>query len=98
MTMAAEIAQLFARDLVRLRQELEAYPDNDRLWRTVPGVTNPAGNLALHLEGNLREYIGRQMAGVPYQRHRDNEFSDKHIAKQELVSRMAKLGADIPKA
>ena len=31
--------------------------------------------LALHLEGNIREYIGRQIGGIAYQRERPFEFS-----------------------
>ena len=62
--LSTELAALFARDLKRLIQELGAFPDTSSLWQTVPGVTNAAGTLALHLEGNLREYIGRQLAAT----------------------------------
>jgi hypothetical protein len=62
MDIAQEITQLFRRDLTRLLQELEAFPDDGTVWRTLPGVGNSAGNLALHLEGNLREFVGRQRA------------------------------------
>ena len=75
MSLAIELAALFRRDLTRLIQELQAFPDHRTLWQVVPGVTNSAGNLALHLEGNLREYIGRQLGNVPYQRQREVEFS-----------------------
>ena len=60
MTDASGLAALFSRDLTRLIQELRAFPDDKLLWESLPGVTNSAGNLALHLEGNLREFIGRQ--------------------------------------
>jgi len=54
-----EMAALYTRDLTRLVQELNAFPDTATLWQTRAGITNSAGNLSLHLEGNLREFIGR---------------------------------------
>ena len=62
-------------------------PDTAALWRTLPGVTNSAGNLIIHLEGNLREYIGRCVAGIPYQRHRDAEFSTTGLTIDDLRPR-----------
>ena len=56
--LAHELAALYTRDLTRLVQEISAFPDTATLWQTRAGITNSAGNLALHLEGNLREFIG----------------------------------------
>ena len=94
MTLAQELAALFARDLAKLRQEIEAFGDG--LWAVLPGVTNSAGNLALHLEGNLREYIGRQLGGIAYERKRPLEFSTKDIPVPELIARITSLEAAIP--
>jgi hypothetical protein len=91
MDFAQEIAALYRRDLTRLLQELEAFPDDDTLWRTLPGVSNSAGNLAQHLEGNLREYVGRQVGNVAYQRQRDAEFSALGLSKADLVQRLTAL-------
>jgi len=55
--LATELAALFARDLTRLRQEIEAFPDTPTLWATAAGVSNSAGTLALHLEGNLLVHL-----------------------------------------
>jgi hypothetical protein len=60
MSFTKDLAALFNRDLSRLNQQIEAFPDDETLWRTLPGITNSAANLALHIEGNLKEYIGRQ--------------------------------------
>jgi hypothetical protein len=95
-SLSTDIAALYRRDLTRLLQELEAFPDDGSLWKTMPGVTNSAGNLALHLEGNLREFLGRQMGGVPYSRARDLEFSAKDLPKAELMSRVENLRKLIP--
>ncbi len=66
MSIAGGLAALFTRDLTRLIQELQAFPSDDILWQRAPGVKNSAGNLVLHLEGNLREFIGRQLGHVAY--------------------------------
>ena len=58
---AAELAALYRRDLARLVRQLDAL-DDARLWQVLPGVTNSAGNLLLHLNGNLREFAA---TGVP---------------------------------
>ena len=93
---AHELATLFARDLTRLRQEIAAFPDEDAIWATSPGVTNSSGTLVLHLEGNLREYVGRQIGGLTYQRDRPAEFSRRDVPQAELVARAERLHADIP--
>ena len=90
-----DFAELYKRDLTRLRQEVEGLTD-DTAWQTAPGMNNSPGNLILHLEGNLREYIGRQMGGLPYQRHRDAEFSSKGATVQELRERVQGLIETIP--
>jgi hypothetical protein len=91
-----DLASLFRRDLTRLSQQIEAFPNDETLWQSLPGVTNSAGNLALHIEGNLREYVGRQLGKLPYNRTRDLEFSSRGISKSELDGRIAELGRSIP--
>ena len=93
---ATDLAALFVRDLTRLRQELEAFPDTASLWVTGPGVANAAGTLALHLEGNLRDFIGRQLGGIDYTRDRPAEFSTRGVAKEELLARIDAVAASIP--
>jgi hypothetical protein len=96
MSVAKELAALFRRDLSRLIQQIEAYPNDEMVWHTHPAITNSAGNLVLHLEGNLREYIGRQLGMIPYSRRRELEFSSKGILREELVRRVADLKVSIP--
>ena len=93
-----ELAELFRRDLTRLLQELEAFPADDLLWRCPPGVTNSPGNLFLHLEGNLREFIGRQLGGIPYQRQREIEFSATGLSRAQLAANLTPLLTLIPAA
>lgn len=86
--MKAEFIRLFDRDLQRLQQEIEAYPTEESLWTVVDGISNSAGNLSLHLVGNLNEYIGRILGKEPYQRNRPLEFSAKNVAKETLLARI----------
>ena len=94
--LATELAALFERDVTRLVQELRAFPDTPSLWRTLPGITNAAGTLALHLEGNLREYIGRQLGGRAYTRDRAAEFSVRALPQHELVARLGDVRDMVP--
>jgi hypothetical protein len=91
MSFALELASLFRRDIARLVQEVQAFPDDASLWETRPGVTNSAGNLALHLEGNLRDFIGRQLGAVDYTRERELEFSSKGVGRAELAARLKEV-------
>jgi len=94
---STDFASLFAHDLERLAQELRAFPDTAALWRTAPGVTNAAGTLALHLEGNLREFVGRQLGGIAYVRDRPLEFSARDVPQSELVRRIEAVRDSVPR-
>jgi len=96
MKMTSDLVALFRRDLMRLGQQIEAFPNDDVLWHMPPQFANPPGNLVLHIEGNLREYVGRQLGNVPYARNRPLEFSTKGVSKRDLVSRVAELRQVIP--
>lgn len=91
-----ELSALVKRDLSTLARQIEAFPSDDLLWQTAPGVANPAGNLVLHLEGNLREYIGRQLGGIAYTRDRPSEFRAKGLSRDELLRRIGELREVIP--
>lgn len=91
-----ELAALFSRDLTRLARELRAFPDTTAVWATVPGITNAAGSLVLHLEGNLREYIGRQLGQIPYTRDRQREFSERGVERADLIARIEAVSETIP--
>ena len=96
MSITNELAALFRRDLAKFAKQIESFPTDELLWQTLPGVINPVGNLALHIEGNLSEFVGRQLGGLPYQRNRDLEFSSKEGTRAELSTRLAKLSESIP--
>ena len=96
MSAAIELAALFERDLTRLIQQLSAFTDPPALWQCLPGIANSAGNLVLHLEGNLREFVGRLLGGIPYSRARDQEFSNTGIPAAELAERIGDVKHLVP--
>jgi len=77
---------IFNRDLNRLKTEIEAYEDEANLWEINGDIKNSAGNLCLHLIGNLNTYIGAEFGKSGYVRHRELEFSLKDIPKTELLT------------
>jgi hypothetical protein len=79
------LIQLFERDLNRLTKEIESYGDETNLWNTTDQITNSAGNLVLHLVGNLKHFIGKEIGGYDYQRNREFEFSGKDVPRAELL-------------
>jgi uncharacterized damage-inducible protein DinB len=76
---------IFKRDLNRLKQEIELYPNESQIWKIQKGITNSAGNLCLHLVGNLNTYIGNTYGNSNYVRNRELEFSLKDIPRSELI-------------
>jgi uncharacterized damage-inducible protein DinB len=79
------LRQIFDRDLKKLETEISLYKHESKLWVTEQMIANSAGNLCLHLVGNLNTYIGAQLGNTNYVRNRDLEFSAKYIAKDELI-------------
>jgi uncharacterized damage-inducible protein DinB len=83
--LAQSIGGLLKRDLRALRREIEAYAKEPDLWRLPPGIANSAGNLALHLAGNLQYFVGAVLGGTAYVRDRDAEFSRRDVPRAELL-------------
>lgn len=79
---------LFARDLKKLRKEIEQYNDEQTIWAVEAAIPNSAGNLCLHLVGNLNTYIGANLGNTGYIRHRELEFSLKNVPRQELLAKI----------
>lgn len=82
------LKSLFNRDLLKLKTEIELYRNEDNLWRITGSISNSAGNLCLHLIGNLNTYIGAGLLKTNYVRQRDLEFSLKNISKAELIEKI----------
>ncbi|NJE06923.1 DUF1572 domain-containing protein, partial [Thermococcus sp. M36] len=52
-----------------------------------------AGNLCLHLIGNLNTYIGKELGNTGYVRDRPLEFSAKHVPRHELIDKIDDVAA-----
>ena len=76
---------ILSRDLLKLKAEIELYKDEKNIWLIDKGIANSAGNLCLHLIGNLNTYIGKELGKTSYVRNRDLEFALKDVARTELV-------------
>ena len=92
------LKSLFRRDLERLRQEIDAYRDEAKIWHVEKSITNSAGNLCLHLVGNLDTYIGAELGKTGYIRHRELEFSQKNVPKAELLAKIEDVIVVVEKA
>ena len=82
------LIKLFKRDLTKLKEEIQLYNKESNLWITDKLVSNSAGNLALHLVGNLNHFIGTALGNTGYVRQRDLEFSLKNISVEELIKQI----------
>ncbi len=80
------LLSLFTRDLNKLKDELNLYSIESNLWKVEPNISNSAGNLTLHLIGNLNHFVGAVIGQSGYVRQRDLEFSKKDIPRGILIA------------
>lgn len=80
------ISAFFERDIKKLIEEISLYKDEALLWKIEPGIANSAGNLCLHLIGNLNHFIGAVLGQTGYIRNRDSEFSTRGTARSALIT------------
>lgn len=92
------VAAIFDRDLRALRREVEAYPDERALWQEVPGISNVAGTLVLHLAGNLQHYVGALLGQTGYVRDRPAEFARRDVPRSELIRQVEAARASVKAA
>jgi hypothetical protein len=82
------LKSLFNRDLNKLKVEIELYQNESQIWAIDKSISNSAGNLCLHLIGNINTYIGAEIGKTGYVRDRPLEFSSKDIPKAELITKI----------
>ena len=62
-----------------------------QIWWRPNEASNSVGNLVLHLEGNVRQWIISGLGGAPDKRQRDQEFSARRpMQRQALANRLQK--------
>lgn len=85
------LANFYERDLRKLVEDVNAFENEENLWKTLGSVRNPSGNLVLHIVGGLNHFIGAMLAHTGYVRQRDLEFSRKGVERKELVAQLEQL-------
>jgi hypothetical protein len=82
------LQKLYKRDLEKLLREIEAYQNEANIWRIEGHISNSAGNLCMHLAGNLNAYLGAALGGTGYVRDRPFEFAGRDIPRAALLEQV----------
>lgn len=82
--MVNSIKAVMQRHLEKLSVEIDSYKNEEDLWLTSGSISNSAGNLCLHLCGNLQHFIGAVLGDTGYIRHREAEFSATNIPRKDI--------------
>lgn len=94
--MVESLLSLFVRELDRLENELRSFRSSDCLWQIEAEISNSAGNLAIHLIGNLRTFICHEIGGFEYVRDREREFAAKNIPLEDILNEIQLLKEQLP--
>jgi uncharacterized damage-inducible protein DinB len=84
----SNLTTLLVRELNTFARELDLFPDDLVIWKTTPGVTNSAANLALHVAGNLQHFVGAVLGSTGYVRNREVEFSRSAGSRVEVKAEL----------
>ena len=67
----------------------------DEIWWRPNAASNSAGNLVLHLSGNVRQWILAGLGGTEDRRERDREFAERGpIPRQALITQLRRTARD----
>lgn len=80
------LLEIYETDLNKLKEEINLFAVEKDLWITPEGIKNSAGNLCLHICGNLKHFIGSVLGNTGYVREREKEFSFKNVPRIELLN------------
>jgi uncharacterized damage-inducible protein DinB len=84
------LIKLFQSDIEKLKTEITSYKDKKKMWEVAGDVRNSAGNLCLHICGNLQHFFGALLGNTVYVRKRELEFSRKNVPVMEMVAEIDK--------
>ncbi|HET6990130.1 MAG TPA: DUF1572 family protein [Bacteroidia bacterium] len=77
--------QSLVNGIEKLSGELKQFHKEEEIWKVTGDISNSAGNLSLHLIGNLNHFIGAQLGKTAYVRDRDNEFVSRNVHRDVLL-------------
>jgi hypothetical protein len=87
-TIARDLADELGQALGKIKHCLGQLTD-DQVWWRPSAAMNSAGNLMLHLAGNVRQWIVAGVGGAKDIRQRQQEFDERNpIPKLELLKRL----------
>jgi uncharacterized damage-inducible protein DinB len=66
----------------------------EQVWTRNSANENALGNLVLHLSGNVRQWIGSGVAGMPDHRERDQEFDARGGVAPKILAELVKTRID----
>ena len=89
------LSLVFCRELDDLVKELDLFPEEAQIWTTVPGVSNSAGTITLHLCGNIQHFIGARLGGSGYVRNREHEFAARGVPRADLTAEIGRARAAV---
>jgi len=82
------LIEIYQRDLDKIKRELNLYENEAAIWILKDEISNSAGNLTLHLIGNLNHFIGALLGNSGYVRDRELEFSSKNVSRDDLNNKI----------
>lgn len=86
--LGGDLAILLVRELEGFEREISLFPDDETVWKTAPGLPNSAGNLALHVAGNLQHFVGAILGGTGYVRDRGLEFGRRSGPRGDVLAEL----------
>jgi uncharacterized damage-inducible protein DinB len=104
--MTANLSSLARQILTQARHSLQAHHlprivrclpmlSAEEIWWRPHPTSNSVGNIVLHLEGNVQQWIISGLGGAPDRRERDKEFSERRpIPRRVLLTRLEKTVAE----
>lgn len=84
----SELLKWYQKGIETIKTELEAYPDENKIWATSGEIKNSGGNLCLHIIGNLNHFIGATLGKTGYIRDREAEFSLRGMSRSNLLQQL----------
>jgi len=85
------LAQVYLPRIAACLRELSA----EQIWWRPNPASNSVGNLVLHLEGNVRQWLVSGLGGTPDRRERDLEFAESGpILPRTLIARLRRAVTD----
>src|SRR6266481_8476243 len=88
--------RLLVSDLLPKIRHCLALLTEDQIWWRPNSASNSIGNLLLHLEGNVRQWILSGVGGLPDLRVRQQEFDETGpIERDELLKRLTETMAAV---